>query len=162
MLVLVISVSKQVRRAPGLFLYINNIMPYVHSFSQRRRYITSSEGQHAFLNGSPCMNSKKIVIWVPKVTLDRCSLTFAVENYDSAIQRIFLDRLIMLSCNACKWEPNDCLFCYHMEDQDIIKTIYHVQWNLSIATTQWSTSLPSGAHLGGQGPPRWAPEGRNC
>ena len=24
------------------------------------------------------------------------------------------------------------------------------------------TSLPSGAHLGGQGPPRWAPEGRYC
>ena len=37
-----------------------------------------------------------------------------------------------------------------------------VQWNLSITTTDWDTSLPSGAHLGGQGPPRWAPEGRNC
>ena len=37
-----------------------------------------------------------------------------------------------------------------------------VQWNLSITTTWWDTSLPSGAHLAGQGPPRWAPEGRNC
>ena len=37
-----------------------------------------------------------------------------------------------------------------------------IQWNLSITTTLWDTSLPSGAHLGGQGPPRWAPEGRNC
>ena len=37
-----------------------------------------------------------------------------------------------------------------------------MQWNLSIATTKWDTSLPSGAHLGGQGPPRWAPGGRNC
>ena len=36
-----------------------------------------------------------------------------------------------------------------------------LQWNLSVTTTQWDTSLPSGAHLGGQGPPRWAPEGRN-
>ena len=33
---------------------------------------------------------------------------------------------------------------------------------LSITTTLWYTSLPSGAHLGGQGPPRWAPEGKNC
>ena len=37
-----------------------------------------------------------------------------------------------------------------------------VQWNLSITTTYWDTSLPSGAHLGGRWPPRWAPEGRNC
>ena len=37
-----------------------------------------------------------------------------------------------------------------------------LQWNLSITTTYWDTSLPSGAHLGGQGPPRWATEGRNC
>ena len=36
-----------------------------------------------------------------------------------------------------------------------------LQWNLSITTTLWDTSLPSGAHLVGQGPPRWAPEGRN-
>ena len=36
-----------------------------------------------------------------------------------------------------------------------------VHWNLSITTTLWDTSLPSGAHLGGQGPPRWAPEGRH-
>ena len=36
-----------------------------------------------------------------------------------------------------------------------------IQWNLSITTTQRTTSLPSGAHLGGQGPPRWAPEGRH-
>ena len=43
-------------------------------------------------------------------------------------------------------------------------TIYfiHIQWNLSITTTEWDTYLPSGAHLGGHGPPRWAPEGRNC
>ena len=41
-------------------------------------------------------------------------------------------------------------------------TQINLQWNLSITTTQWDTSLPSGAHLGGQGPPRWAPEGRNC
>ena len=40
--------------------------------------------------------------------------------------------------------------------------VMHIQWNLSITTTWWDTSLPSGAHLGGQGPPRWAPEGRNC
>ena len=32
-----------------------------------------------------------------------------------------------------------------------------IQWNLSITTTEWDTSLPSGAHLGDQ-----APEGRNC
>ena len=38
----------------------------------------------------------------------------------------------------------------------------HVQWNLSITTTLVDTYLPSGAHLGGQGPPRWAPEGRHC
>ena len=37
-----------------------------------------------------------------------------------------------------------------------------LQWNLSITTTNWDTSLPSGAHLGDQGPPRWDPEGRNC
>ena len=37
-----------------------------------------------------------------------------------------------------------------------------IQWNLSITTTLWDASLPSGAHLGGQGPTRWAPEGRNC
>ena len=37
-----------------------------------------------------------------------------------------------------------------------------IQWNLSITTTYWDTSLPSGAHLGGQGPPRWTPEGRHC
>ena len=37
-----------------------------------------------------------------------------------------------------------------------------IQWNLSITTTKLGTSLPYGAHLGGQGPPRWAPEGRNC
>ena len=37
-----------------------------------------------------------------------------------------------------------------------------IQWNLSITTTQRDTFLPSGAHLGGQGPPRWAPEGRHC
>ena len=35
-----------------------------------------------------------------------------------------------------------------------------LQWNLSITTTSWDTSLSSGAHLGVQGPPRWAPEGR--
>ena len=29
-----------------------------------------------------------------------------------------------------------------------------LQWNLSITTTQWDTSLPSGAHLGGQEWPR--------
>ena len=28
------------------------------------------------------------------------------------------------------------------------KIIYHIQWNLSITTTWWDTSLPSGAHLG--------------
>ena len=39
---------------------------------------------------------------------------------------------------------------------------WSVQRNLSIKTTLWDTSLPSGAHLGGQGPPRWAPEGRPC
>ena len=33
---------------------------------------------------------------------------------------------------------------------------FQVQWNLSLTTTQWDTSLPSGAHLGG------APECRNC
>ena len=27
-----------------------------------------------------------------------------------------------------------------------------IQWNLSITTTSWDTSLHSGAHLGGQGP----------
>ena len=37
-----------------------------------------------------------------------------------------------------------------------------IQWNLSITTIWWDTSLPSGAHLGGHGPPRWAPEDRNC
>ena len=37
-----------------------------------------------------------------------------------------------------------------------------VQWNLSVTTTLWETSLPSGANLGGQGPPRWAPGGRHC
>ena len=40
--------------------------------------------------------------------------------------------------------------------------LFLIQWNLSITITQWDTYLPSGAHLGGQGPPRWAPEGRNC
>ena len=39
---------------------------------------------------------------------------------------------------------------------------YQIQWNLSITTTEWETCLPSGAHLGGKGTPRWAPEGRNC
>ena len=29
-----------------------------------------------------------------------------------------------------------------------------IQLNLSITTTLWDISLPSGAHLGGQGPPR--------
>ena len=38
----------------------------------------------------------------------------------------------------------------------------HWQWNLSITTNLWDNLLPSEAHLGGQGPPRWAPEGRNC
>ena len=33
----------------------------------------------------------------------------------------------------------------------------NVQWNLSLTTTKWDTYLPSGARLGGQGPPRWAP-----
>ena len=37
-----------------------------------------------------------------------------------------------------------------------------LQWNLSITITLGDTSLPSGAHLGGQGPPRRAPEGRQC
>ena len=37
-----------------------------------------------------------------------------------------------------------------------------LQWNLSVMTTEWDISLPSGAHLGGPWPPRWAPEGRNC
>ena len=40
--------------------------------------------------------------------------------------------------------------------------VSQIQWNLSITITYWDTSLPSGAHLGGQGAPRWAPEGRNC
>ena len=44
----------------------------------------------------------------------------------------------------------------------IIITVYIIQWNLAITTTSWDISLPSGAHLGGQRPPRWAPEGRNC
>ena len=42
------------------------------------------------------------------------------------------------------------------------RPLANIQWNLSITTTQWDTSLPSGAHLGDQGPPRWAPEGRYC
>ena len=33
-----------------------------------------------------------------------------------------------------------------------------LQWNLSITTTEWDTSLLSGADLGSQGPPIWAPE----
>ena len=37
-----------------------------------------------------------------------------------------------------------------------------IQWNLSITTTLWYIFLPSGAHLGGQGPLRWAPESSNC
>ena len=44
----------------------------------------------------------------------------------------------------------------------VIERLYVIQWNLSITTTQRDTYLPSGAHLGGQGPPRWAPEGRHC
>ena len=53
-----------------------------------------------------------------------------------------------------KWSENTLLL-----SQDIC---FIIQWNLSITTTQWDTSLPSGPHRGGQGPPRWAPEGRNC
>ena len=37
-----------------------------------------------------------------------------------------------------------------------------VQWNVSITTTEWDTSLPSGAHLGGPWSPRWPPEDKNC
>ena len=37
-----------------------------------------------------------------------------------------------------------------------------IQWNLYITTTLWDIYLLSGAHLGGQGPPRWDPEDRHC
>ena len=58
------------------------------------------------------------------------------------------------------WWSTDLLAGVHWCGQRIRGSV--VQWNLSITTTYWDTSLPSGAHLGGQGPPRWPPEGRNC
>ena len=50
-------------------------------------------------------------------------------------------------------------YCFGFECHYVLLLL---QWNLSITTTLWDISLPSGAYLGGQGPPRWAPEGRNC
>ena len=53
-------------------------------------------------------------------------------------------------------------FINYVDGFDVLCFVEVIQWNLSITTTYWDTSLPSGAHLGGQGPPRWAPGGRNC
>ena len=77
--------------------------------------------------------------------------------------------------STAKWQP----FCLGLNVFMFDKTSYYnwtdssvtvlsrrrfiskIQWNLYITTTHGDTSLPSGAHLGVQGPPRWAPEGRN-
>ena len=42
------------------------------------------------------------------------------------------------------------------------RTLYECTVKPVYKDTEWDTYRPSGAHLGGQGPPRWAPEGRIC
>ena len=41
---------------------------------------------------------------------------------------------------------------------DLFSNVF--QWRLKVSIYSWYQFLPSGAHLGGPWPPRWAPEGR--
>ena len=89
------------------------------------------------------------------------------------------DRYPRQTPSWCKQPASSCSPAMKQDSQSLV-----VQWNLSVTTTfmitfiacdlfsnvfQWrlkvpiyscQTFLPSGAHLGGPWPPRWAPEGR--
>ena len=67
---------------------------------------------------------------------------------------------VVISELATQWLSSIGYIMYLI--QQTVAHLLLLQWNLSITTTDWDTYLPSGAHLCGQGPPRWAPEGRNC
>ena len=95
---------------------------------------------------------------------------------DDTLQVILLhvDYLKMLCLDFQKWvtwDPVEVTKHFMKQLESILRThicvswrqtIKLLQWNLSITTTEWDTSLPSGAHLGGPRPPRWATEGRKC
>ena len=60
-----------------------------------------------------------------------------------------------------------CSLCHQVISiHGTVKPVYndHLMGYLSAfwSSSRWPTYLPSGAHLGGPWPPRWAPEGRNC
>ena len=86
------------------------------------------------------------------------------------LQGYFMDSGAIMRLPQCQWVDPDSHMSSRLRYDNpnhstaglAILCWYSIQWNLSITTTQWDTALPSGAHLGGQGPPRWAPEGRNC
>ena len=75
-----------------------------------------------------------------------------------------IDSWINYCIQSCAKQSDTCvrLSIGGTSSQTIFNAGLYIQWHLSITTTYWDTSLPSGAHLGGQGPPRWALEGRNC
>ena len=124
----------------------------IYTFSFKKMHLKMSSGKWR-----PCCLGLNVLILfsLPNSSLlhDAWETLFSLESP----QQSLIDKSMQLSRRGQPGNPHVTIGA--MVDHWGFSLI---QWNLSITTTSWDTSLPSGAHLAGQGPPRWASESRHC
>ena len=113
----------------------------------------------SLLGNQKDINGRKLLteifnIYKPILSSNEISFKIRIRALQALISGTFQLWVVVLS-KAQKNKLNifPRIFMWHIiRKKYTVKPVYN----------EIETSLSSGAHLGGQGPPRWAPEGRNC